>query len=109
MLCAQINFTDSLTRSKVYLKTVTSLIHPESMQSQGSLGRNVENDFNFDSYLMHEIELTLFKYFNDAPGFSSLKSFPKSSHTGKSLRLWSFVHPHILIAMMILIFCFMNN
>lgn len=33
----------------------------------------MENDFNFDSYLKHEIELTLLEYFNDFSGLGKLQ------------------------------------
>lgn len=64
------------------------------MQSQGNVGWNVQNDFNFDSYLMHEIELTLFKYFNDASGFLLSKAL-ESLHILENLCDYGvYVHPH---------------
>lgn len=61
-------------------------------------GRNVRDDFNFDSYLMREIELTLLKYFNASSGlFLGEKLIPEKRLTmnGKSRRRDYELHAHI--------------
>lgn len=68
-------------------------------------GWNVGDDFNFDSYLMREIELTLFKYFNASPGFLNEKSSVPEKRLAMMENLdviMSFMHIHThFIAMMI--------